>query len=177
MNISPNKWQIIDKTNGLLFPYYTHDFLKELGSWKVDEWTVFEYGGGYSTLWWRDKVKKCYSIDSSREWSKKINLRHIDTKADFINHPAKICKEKKIYFDCIIIDSEPVDWRDDCVPVAVKCLKKGGILIIDNWLQDSIDGLGKEEWQKSRKILDKYSHKIYKQHNHPDWKTGFWRID
>lgn len=171
-----NKWQLFDKSVGLLFPWYTHEFLNDLQHWDISDWKVFEYGGGMSSLWWRKKVKQCITIDTSKEWSLKNNLIFINEKDRFINYPMQVCEDSGELFDCIIIDGEPTEWRDLCTPVAMKCLKKGGTLIIDNWMQNSVSNCGEQSWTISQKILKDYkkTEKIYKQSNHKDWKTGVW---
>jgi hypothetical protein len=159
-----------------LFPYYTHNFLNELKNWDVKDWNVFEYGGGHSTLWWRKKSKSCVSVDTSKLWSKNMNLIYEPNKENFIMKPQIICEHNNEKFDCIIIDGEPVEWRDDCTEIAIKSLKRNGILIIDNWLQNSIEHLKENDWTKSKSLLSKYESKVYKQEDHSDWKTAFWVI-
>jgi predicted O-methyltransferase YrrM len=174
--MKPNKWQLFDESTDLLFPWYTYEFLNELRHWDISEWKIFEYGGGMSSLWWRKKAKECITIDTSAEWSSRNNLVFINKKEDFINYPMEVCKNTNELFDCIIIDSEPTEWRDSCTPTAISCLKKGGILIIDNWMQNSVSGCGEKSWPESQQILKDYkkTEKIYKQSNHKDWKTGVW---
>lgn len=169
-------WQIVDPDLKILFPYYTHPFLRVLSSWDVKDWRVFEYGGGHSSLWWREKARSCISVDTCESWSQKMNLTLETEKEKFIAKPQVICDQLGEKFDCIIIDGEPVEWRDDCTETALRCLKKNGILIIDNWLQNSIKHLGENDWKKTRSILSRYESEIYKQENHQDWKTGFWII-
>jgi predicted O-methyltransferase YrrM len=168
--------RIIDHVTGLIFPYYTHNFLEKLNTWNIENWRVFEYGGGDSTIWWRKKAKECISIDTNKKWSESHELILLQNKEEFINYPCKLVEETGQLFDCIIIDNEPVQWRDFCTEMAIKCIRDGGILIIDNWLQNSIEGLGENDWHKSKKLLKNYNCEIFKQNNHKDWKTGYWMI-
>jgi hypothetical protein len=171
-----NQWQIIDPTNNLIFPYYTHYFLDELRTWDVSNWKVLEYGGGDSSLWWRDKTKECISIDTNEKWAADRDLILEKDKDKFINYPKKVVQESGELFDCIIIDGEPIEWRDECTAVAIECVKDGGMIIIDNWLQDSIKGLSSKDWNKSKVLLKDYESKVLRQHNHPNWKTAYWII-
>ncbi len=69
----------------LIYPWYTSPFLNELNGWKkkspidikMSEWTVFEWGSGNSTLWWKKHCKNIVSIDDNLTWvdflAKKIN--------------------------------------------------------------------------------------------------------
>lgn len=170
-------WQINDPKLGILYPYYTHSFLNVLKDWDTKDWKVFEYGGGNSSIWWRQKAKTCISVDTSVKWAKEMNLILEQEKNKFICMPQKICEETGEKFDCIIIDGEPNEWRDDCTEIAINCIKNDGILIIDNWLQNTIPFLGENDWVKSRKLLQNFKSCIYKQENHQDWKTGYWIIN
>jgi hypothetical protein len=147
-----------------------------LRSWDISDWRVFEYGGGMSTVWWRHEVRECITVDTSLAWAKKMDLILETDKKKFIEYPLGICETTNELFDCIIIDSEPTSWRDECTGTALKCLKEGGIIIIDNWLQDTIEGLGSNNWIVSRELLKNYEGMVYKQTDHADWKTACWVV-
>jgi predicted O-methyltransferase YrrM len=168
-----NKWQKLDNTNNLIYPWYSFEALEKLKNWDVKKWTVFEYGGGYSTLWWRNKSNKVISIDNNFKWCNKMNLIHINNKKSYIEYPYIYSKKYNKKFDCIIIDGEPCEWRDFCLEYAIKSINKGGKIIIDNWKQDTIPILGSKNWPNTEKIIiDKNLHyNTYKTPNHPDWKT------
>jgi len=172
-----NEWQIKDESNGLTFPYYTHGFLDMLSGWDISDWRVFEYGGGFSTLWWRDKVRECITIDSSPKWSQQMGLTLVSDEKEFVEYPLGLCEPGDNLFDCIVIDGDPCAWRDSCTAVALKSLKKGGTLIIDNWLQDTIPYCGQNDWIETRKLLQPYEAVVHQQHNHIDWKTACWIIN
>jgi predicted O-methyltransferase YrrM len=162
---------LYDDNNDILFPWYTRSFLKELNTWNVKDWKIFEYGAGESTHWWRKKAKVVYSVDSNSDWADKTGSFFTDNKREFINYPIKFISDGK--FDCIIIDGDPVEWRDDCTEIAISCCKKGGIIIIDNYNQGSVklDNLPKTE-----KILKDKKHFIFSQSGHLDWKTAYWIV-
>lgn len=161
--------RIIDPRNNLIFPWYTRPFLEKLCSWDIKEWKIFEYGCGDSTFWWRDNVKKVISVDTNYEWSTKCKSHFIEDKTEFITSPLKFSTEEK--FDCIIIDGEPVEWRDECTEYAINSLKKGGILIIDNYKQLTVN---LENWYLTDKLLSENFCEIFKQSEHKDWKTAYW---
>lgn len=166
-----NEWQRIDESNGLLMPWYTHPFLDELQTWDVSKWNVFEYGAGMSTLWWRNKANHVESVDSSLEWSKTVRAIYSPHYDNFIESIRFHDKYKEL--DCVIIDCEPNEWRDNCTEMALNGLKKGGILIIDNYEQPSVEP---NVWTKTNELLKNYECKIFKQPNHADWKTAYWII-
>lgn len=162
-------WRYIDESNDLIFPWYTRPFLEKLSTWDISNWKVFEYGCGDSTFWWRTKATEVISVDSNITWAEKTLVHFTEDKTEFINYPKKFIADS--YFDCIIIDGEPVEWRDDCILPAFECLKEGGILIIDNYLQDTVD-LGK--WEIGERFLINKQHELFKEPEHTDWKTCYW---
>jgi len=161
--------RLFDESCGLIFPWYTKPFIDKLKTWDLPNWRVFEYGCGDSTIWWRYHVKEVLSVDTNLEWANKTGSIFIKDKTDFINSPIKYCDNQK--FDCIIIDSEPVDWRDECIPVAMNCLENGGYLIIDNYNQKTVN---LEHWPNVNNLLKDLPHEVFKQDGHVDWKTAYW---
>lgn len=176
---TPNEWQHRDPETGLLFPWYTKSLLDELVTWDLKEKVVFEYGAGASTLWWASRCKRVAGVEYDQSYSDTVNLelsqRHTQYsrswpvswyafKEPYINCPLSIARNS----DIIIIDGEPIAWRDDCVKPAIECLKPGGRLIIDNWMQPSVGWMPSEETQA---LMTALPHIIYSQAGHPDWKT------
>lgn len=172
-----NEWQHRDPTTGLVFPWYTKSFLDELVTWDLKDKVVLEIGMGASTLWWHRKCKKVYGCDTDAQYVQAVSrlnaergwLHWLTTTAQTV----QFIKDYGAECDIIIIDGEPIDWRDDCVKPALDCLKPSGKLIIDNWLQPSVGWMPSEETQQ---LLSKYPVKIYPQEGHPDWKTAVFEI-
>lgn len=179
-----NEWQHRDPETGLVFPWYTKSFLDELVMWDLNDKVVFEYGAGASTVWWAKKCKRVAGVEYDQSYSDTVNIelsqRHIQYSRSW---PVSWYTFKEQYINCvrslgrnsdiIIIDGEPIAWRDDCVKPALDCIKPGGCLIIDNWDQKSVGWLPSEETQQ---LLSQYPVKVYPQEGHPDWKTAVWII-
>jgi predicted O-methyltransferase YrrM len=161
--------RLIDPRYNILFPWYTKPFLEKLISFNLSEWKVFEYGGGDSTIWWRKNCREIISVDTNKDWSEISGSFFCNDKESFINYPKEFINEEK--FDCIIIDSEPVNWRDECVPTALECLKDGGLLIIDNYNQKTVE---LENWPIADKFLENKISEVFQNPGHFDWKTGYW---
>lgn len=167
-----NEWQHRDPETGLVFPWYTKSFLDELVTWDLADKVVFEYGAGASTLWWLKKCQAVYGAESNKEWFMKVvNATKGAGCITLLQEKDKYIAGAKQFvrlYDIIVIDGEPIEWRDDCVPYALAYLKPGGRLIIDNWLQPSVSWMPSEETQK---LLSQYPSIAYPQDGHPDWKT------
>lgn len=158
----PNEWQHIDQETGLIFPWYTKSFLDELATWELKDKVIFEYGCGASTLWWRKKAKAVYSVDENKEYAEAVGGVHLaENGVDYVNYIYE-CPQP----DIVIIDGERL--RQECVAPALKCIKPGGKLIYDNWMQPSVE----VQSEDTQYILTQYPHVIYKQSGHPDWQTA-----
>lgn len=161
--------RLIDPRSNLIFPWYTKPFLINMMKWDISNWFVFEYGCGDSTFWWRKNVRDVISVDTNKQWSEKCNTIFINDKNEFIKSSLTFLPENK--FDCIIIDGEPVEWRDECTKYALEALKDGGTLIIDNYKQGSVN---LEHWRLTDELIKNMVGEVFKEDGHKDWKTGYW---
>lgn len=182
-----NMWQSID-SKGNIFPWFTNSFLKELAKWDISNWDIFEWGSGYSTLWFSQNCKNLTTIEHSLEWGKavqasldKLNIKNVSLKIRKGSKQEDIgdngletsyveaIEEENKKYDCIIIDGI---HRNDCAFKAIKHIKPGGIIILDNADQKTI-GLNSTP---TFELLKQYELKSYPQKNHADWKTVYWII-
>ena len=122
---------------------------------------VYEWGSGRSTTWFAERVKKVTSIEYNKEWyeivTKNIKERGIDnvdlryipleheksapTHENYDPMPNYVTDiEKEPSPDFIIIDGH---YRRACVNYAIKNLKAGGYLLIDDtYREPSIEDWG-----------------------------------
>lgn len=122
----------IDK-EGNPVPWYTYPATEYLKRFNFNDKIIFEWGSGYSSLFWAKRAKEIVSIDDSPKWAdivlknKLVNQKIIllEEKKDYIE--AILCQNKK--FDVIIIDGK---YRYECAKVAIKCLSESGMIILDN---------------------------------------------
>lgn len=165
----PNEWQRRDEETGLLFPWLVESFLDELKTWDLKNKKLFEYGLGSGSVWWSNKCKEYYGVDNNYEWFEAVkkNIKRSNSVAINVRYDKNTYVEYIHFnapYDIIIIDGI---YREECVPVALECLKKGGCLIYDNYMQPSVEVQSEETQQ----LLLSLPHKIYKQEGHPDWQT------
>ncbi len=182
-----NEWQHIDPVNQLVFPWYAKPFLDVFNTWDMQEWSVFEWGAGYSTLWLATRCKNVVSVENNATWLKSVsaglkehNLTNVTLKHRIPSAPYTIgeggedsffvtaINEDDQLYDCIIIDGN--FHRNACAEQAIKHLKKGGILILDNANQASV-GLNSSS---TFELLKAYPHFSFLQPGHPDWRTDYW---
>lgn len=164
-----NELRRLDESIGVVYPWYTFPCLDAIATWDVSSWDVFEYGAGYSTSWWRCKAKSVTSVDGDQSWATRFRAHYETEKTRYIETPLRTGTQ----YDCVIIDGEPVTWRDECTAVALRVVKPGGRIIIDNYKQASVD---LSEWPQTDVLLRPFPCKIYHHPGHRDWKTAVWMI-
>lgn len=167
-----NEWQYIEE-NGLIYPWYTLLFLQELKGWNLNNLDIFEFGSGYSTLWFSRKCKNIISVDNNKDWYLRVRKLIDDGKCQNVSlyfeenesfYTGSLSKEKR-EFDIIIIDGA---FRLSCAIESLKYVKLGGKIILDN-----------ANYDQCKAILSLLRHNIhfsYPQPGHPDWLTDYWII-
>jgi precorrin-6B methylase 2 len=124
----------VDKNNNPI-PWYTYPTIEYLKQLDFSQKNVFEYGSGNSTIYWSKVAQSIISVESDDNWhekiSKKINdqnarLNLINDEKSYINHIYEYNED----FDVIIIDGS--FNRYECAKCAIKKLKQGGLIILDN---------------------------------------------
>lgn len=169
-----NEWQHRCPETGLVLPWYTKSFLDDLVTWDLKDKAVLEIGMGASTLWWNNKAEWVTAFDLNSEWYYAVVEQMNLTKSTaFLPLAGKIAEAmyrnlQGHLYDIVIIDCDPVEFRDPCIEAAIQFLNTGGHLIIDNWDQPSV-------WvpsDETRKLLADWPVKIYPQKGHEDWKTA-----
>lgn len=152
-----------DPETGLIFPWYTWPCLEWLKGLDFKDKFIWEYGLGDSTLWYKTRGGNSYGVDHDINYC--LHAGH-----GYCNYT-----EKKKYihvinwypfFDIVVIDGI---HRDDCTNPALKHLKSGGYLIIDNYHQPSVEP---NIWTQTDKLIEGMPITIYKQPGHPDWSTA-----
>jgi hypothetical protein len=122
----------VDK-DGNFLPWYTYPSIEFISELNLHGKTVFEWGSGYSSIFWSQKAKSVISIEDNAEWFKKINLIK-KRNNDILLKPKKleyirIIAHFQTKFDIIIIDGK---YRKRCAEVSVNYLNEGGLIILDN---------------------------------------------
>jgi hypothetical protein len=158
------EWQYYDTDRNLTFPWYTIGCLEWLTKMDLSELSVFEYGCGRSSIWWKNECKSWTGVDSNPDWANGAKVT-----VDFHEYTTA-CTDGK--YDIIIIDGI---YRDECTEHALKSINPGGYIIIDNWDQATTD-MPIEYWHQTANQLKNYQTIIHKEPLHQDWKTAVFHI-
>jgi hypothetical protein len=112
---------------------YTYPAIEYLRQFDFSQLCVLEWGSGNSTLWWAKRCRNVISIEHDSKWSDPLksslppntNIRLVTGAADYVS----IARDESERFDIIVIDGL---YRYDCSIQAVKYLRPGGMIILDN---------------------------------------------
>lgn len=183
---TPNEIQYIDASCNLILPWYTKTCLDTILKMDYKNWEVFEWGGGCSTVWYSVNCKSVDTLENDSSWASEISI-YLESKQqnnytmEVIECPLSANsphpnKQKYLDYistfnkkwDCIIVDGS---FRADALQVSEKFVKQGGIIIFDNYCQDTS---GYPDLPNKEYFNSKYRHEIFV---HPDrdyWKTAIW---
>ena len=89
---------------------------------------VFEYGSGFSTLWWRENGADVYGVEDNDEWHRNIRNENTVLEKNLNEYPYVI-ERFHHKFDVIVLDGKR---RYDCAKLSLSKLNKGGMIILDN---------------------------------------------
>jgi precorrin-6B methylase 2 len=114
------------------FTYPAIDFLKK----RVHrDMSIFEFGCGYGTIWWANRVKEVISVEHVNNWHDKIaekipkNVKLFHIQLEPNGDYSKKIKEFENQFDIVVIDGRD---RVNCAINSIHALKKDGVFIWDN---------------------------------------------
>ena len=124
--------------SGNPIPWNTYSFIDFISQRLKKNMSIFEYGSGYSTLYYQKKVNFVASVEHDMDWYNKISL--------MASNNVKLCHEPlegiayenapmkfKELFSIIIIDGEK---RVKCINEAIKYLKDDGVIVLDDSHRD-----------------------------------------
>lgn len=130
---SMNEKVCVDR-DGNPIPWYTYPAIEYISQFDYSDKKVFEYGTGYSSMYWSKRAAKVISIEDKPEWYAKFS-----TEFKASNWQMRYCDEKQGYEDTIFSDGEKYDVividgkrRAECAASAVKALATGGMIILDD---------------------------------------------
>ncbi|QDH79806.1 class I SAM-dependent methyltransferase [Echinicola soli] len=114
-------------------PWMNYSFIEFIKNRLSPSMDVFEYGSGYSTIFFSKYVKSIISVEYDKEWYDRIKplvplnstviYRSLDT-----NYVSSIRIFKKS-FNIIIIDGRR---RNDCLITCLESLNENGVVIFDD---------------------------------------------
>lgn len=123
--------------SGAPLPWITYPAIDFISQFDFSDASVFEWGSGFSTLWWSKRCRQIASVESNPPWVPYIkgllpeSVELIVTPLDVEAEIGALLKHHTVQHDVFVIDNNgPFRWR--CAEVAAANLTVGGIVILDN---------------------------------------------
>jgi hypothetical protein len=125
-------------------PWYTYPAIEYLRQLDFSDKTVFEYGSGYSTLFWAGAARRVVSVEEDEKWYAVLAGKlpancELILETDLLAYPDVIARYPD-GFDVIVVDGAARGrTRLKCSRAALPRLRPGGLIILDNsdWLPES----------------------------------------
>lgn len=118
-------------------PWITYPAIDFLAQFDFRDAAIFEWGSGFSTLWWARRCKQITTVESNEPWIPYItgllppSVEFIQTARDVDAEVRALLDHRPIEHDVFIIDNYgSFRWR--CAEVAAVNLASGGLIILDN---------------------------------------------
>ena len=131
--------QCVD-AEGMAIPWYTYPAIEYIKQLDLSHQRVFEYGSGYSTIFWASRCHHLTSVEHDEHWYQQISDRLPDN-VDYHLHKSvedyvNAINANDEAYDVVIVDGA---YRYDCTVQAIKNLKPSGFIILDNsdWMTNS----------------------------------------
>jgi hypothetical protein len=129
---------------GAPLPWYTYPAIEYLRQLDFHDSVVFEYGSGFSTLFWASRARNVVSVEDEEGWHHLLRPQlpancelHLETDlARYVD----VIRTHHSGFDVIIVDGPARGHtRLKCCKAALEHLRPGGLIILDNsdWLPES----------------------------------------
>ena len=137
MNLIYSKTRVYEEGTNRMLPWLNKHALDELTTFVMNDWLVFEYGSGHSTLWWSDETKHIFSVEHNKSFYNIMKTKMKSNCDYFFRNRIKrkqspyvnAINEHDHNFDCIIVDGRD---RNLCILNSYEKLNKGGLFILDN---------------------------------------------
>lgn len=121
--------------DGAPLPFLNYSVIELLKNRLAGDLDVFEFGSGYSTLFFARLVRTVTSVEHDLDWLERVKLLARDQgNVELIprsldgGYPAAVSSTGRKY-DLILVDGR---MRNECAEESVKCLAQGGVILWDD---------------------------------------------
>ncbi|MEL6330115.1 MAG: hypothetical protein AAFR38_10665 [Planctomycetota bacterium] len=129
---------------GRPIPWFTYPAIEYLSRFDLRGVSVFEFGCGHSTLWWRRLGADVWSVEHDAGWCERVRARSEhpdrlmfrDEEAAYAGAIDEASEAQGGPFDIVLVDGV---WRNACVGRGLARLADDGMVILDNsdWYADA----------------------------------------
>jgi len=123
------------RDDGLEIPWMNYAIVAFLEKNLQKNFKLFEFGSGYSTIFYSRLVDSVHSVEYDKEWYELIKKR-VPANAKLIylakDTDGEYCRAAKMQsekYDIVIVDGRD---RVNCVTQSIDCLSDSGVIILDD---------------------------------------------
>ena len=130
--------------NGSPIPWMNFPVVKFLEEKLTRDLNLFEYGSGYSTCFYADKVKSVVSVEHDEKWLKVIqsevpeNVQFIFREKDIDGDYCRAIGSTGDRYDVVIVDGRD---RRNCLKQSITALSPGGVILLDDTQREGFQEL------------------------------------
>lgn len=116
-------------------PWLNYSFIDFLEERLTKSLRLFEYGAGYSTLWFAQRVKEVHALEYDRKWETQframlkhipnVNLQFQELGPEYLS----AALEDEVGYDLILVDGRE---RVACLEKSLSALRAGGVIVLDD---------------------------------------------
>lgn len=123
------------KLDGSPLPWMNYNVISMLESRLNKDLTLFEFGSGYSTLFYSGLVSKVVSVEHDKQWFDDIkeklplNAKILYREFEYGGSYCRSVIETEALYDVIVVDGRD---RVRCVINATQCLSDRGVIVLDD---------------------------------------------
>ena len=139
---------------GKPIPWVNYPAMEFIASRLSPDWRVFEYGSGFSTLWWAARVREVVAVEHNKDWHQRMkretpeNAKVVFSELDGTDDYSMAITREEGLFDVVVVDGRR---RVKCALSAIGKLSPSGVLVVDDWQRKTYHPIGNElaarEWR------------------------------
>lgn len=147
------RWESADRS-GSPIPWFTYPAFEYIDQLDLSDKSVFEYGCGFSTMYWSRKASRVQAVEDDEVWQKAVSSKVASNTSIVLAHSpeeyANAITKPGGSYDVIIVDAAAAIRRLDCAKVARPFLRDGGFIILD----DAEDNTDAAEYLRSTDLIE-----------------------
>lgn len=132
--------------NGEPIPWMNFSFIHFLQQKLKKDFILFEFGSGYSTYFYAEKVQSVISVEYDEKWFKLIKEQNLPTNVEIIfkekdddGDYCRVISSAQKEFDVVVIDGAD---RGNCIKQTIPKLSPTGVFILDDsWRKEYKEGI------------------------------------
>jgi len=123
------------RNDGSPLPWMNYPVIAFLEERLIKDISLFEFGSGYSTKFFAQRVKDVTSVEYDIQWFDKLkeslpaNVNLLFREKDVNGKYCRLISEQNRRYDVVVVDGRD---RVNCVRTAVECLSERGVVILDD---------------------------------------------